>query len=107
MITKEGLERIKHGDGLMVESNGIKHYNATEVLINGYNLTELLEAAEAYGESKADRPVEISKQKTCPHCGSSHVITTTVITIGEGRYSEAETDLCLKCGCDLVGEKNE
>lgn len=50
------------------------------------------------GESKAGEPVEISKQKTCPHCGSSHVITTKVITIGEGRYSEAETDLCLKCG---------
>lgn len=98
MITKEELERIKQGDGLVVESNGIKHYNATEVLINGYNLTELLEAAEAYGESKSDRPVEISKQKTCPHCGSSHVRTTKVITIGEGRYSEAETDLCLKCG---------
>ena len=67
MITKEELERIKQGDGLIVESIGIKHYNATEVLINGYNLTELLEAAEAYGESKSDRPVEISKQKTCPH----------------------------------------
>lgn len=107
MITKEELERIKQGDGLTVESNGIKHYNATEVLINGYSLTEVLEAAEAYGESKADEPVEIPKQKTCPHCGSSHVITTKVITIGEGRYSEAETDLCLKCGCDLVGEKNE
>lgn len=53
-----------------------------------------LEAAKAYKE----------KQKTCPHCGSSHVITTKVITIGEGKYSEAETDLCLKCGRDLVGD---
>lgn len=58
-------------------------------------------------ESKADSPVEIPKQKTCPHCGSSHVITTKVITIGEGRYSEAETDLCLTCGRDLVGDSNE
>ena len=98
MITKEELERIKQGDGLVVESNGIKHYGASEVLINGHSLTEVLEAAAAYGESKSDRLVEISKQKTCPHCGSSHVITTKVITIGEGRYSEAETDLCLKCG---------
>ena len=101
MITKEELERIKQGDGLVVESNGIKHYGASEVLINGHRLTEVLEAAEAYGESKSDRPVEISKQKTCPHCGSSHVITTKVITIGEGQYSEAETSLCLKCGRDL------
>lgn len=107
MITKEELNRIKQGDGLTVESNGIKHYGASEVLINGHSLTEVLEAAAAYGESKADRPVEIPEHKTCPHCGSSHVITTKVITIGEGRYSEAETDLCLKCGCDLVGEKNE
>ena len=98
MITKEELERIKQGDGLVVESNGIKHYGASEVLINGHSLTEVLEAAAAYGESKSDRPVEISKQKTCPHCGRSHVITTKVITIGEGQYSEAETDLCLKCG---------
>lgn len=30
MITKEELDRIKQGDGLMVESNAIKHYNATE-----------------------------------------------------------------------------
>lgn len=59
------------------------------------------------GGSKADSPVEIPKQKTCPHCGSSHVITTKVITIGEGRYSEAETDLCLTCGRDLVGDSNE
>lgn len=211
MITKEDLERIKQGDGLVVESNGIRHYNASEVLINGHSLTEVLEAAEAYkeeqpkvldadgieikpgdelyykdkkpfidgkfagiakelhtdecpnpwegnrpwvryeeggwdlaerlthqkpetlqdviddlrkemlsqefghiirvpaeiinrleaiakrmggdGESKADSPVEIPKRKTCPHCGRSHVITTKVITIGEGRYSEAETDL--------------
>lgn len=57
------------------------------------------------GVSKADSPVEIPKQKTCPHCGSKHVITTKVITIGEGRYSEAETDLCLTCGRDLVGEQ--
>lgn len=221
MITKEELERIKQGDGLTVESNGIRHYNASEVLINGHSLTEVLEAAAEYkeeqpkvldadgveikpgdelyynnknpivkgkfagiakelhtgkcpnswdgnkpwvrykeggwdlakdlthqkpetlqdviddlrkemlsqefghiirvpagiinrleaiakrmgggGGSKADSPVEIPKQKTCPHCGSSHVITTKVITIGEGRYSEAETDLCLKCGRDLVG----
>lgn len=248
MITKEDLERIKQGDGLVVESNGIRHYNASEVLINGHSLTEVLEAAEAYkeeqpkvldadgieikpgdelyykdkkpfidgkfagiakelhtdkcpnpwegitpwvryedggwdlaerlthqkpetlqdviddiyksdtvywkccgiecekcpskidnqtpdayygaddcydaklddikrrleaivkrmgsnGESKADSPVEIPERKTCPHCGSSHVITTKVITIGEGRYSEAETDLCLTCGRDLVGEQ--
>lgn len=62
-----------------------------------------LEAAKAL-QRKQIKP---TKQKTCPHCGSSHVITTKAITIGEGRYSEAETDLCLKCGCDLVGEKNE
>lgn len=55
------------------------------------------------GESKDDSPVEIPERKTCPHCGRSHVITTKVITIGEGRYSEAETDLCLTCGRDLVG----
>lgn len=225
MITKEELERIKQGDGLTVESNGIRHYNASEVLINGHSLTEVLEAAAEYkeeqpkvldadgieikpgdelyyndneysidgdfagiakelhtgkcpnswdgnkpwvrykeggwdlakdlthqkpetlqdviddlrkemlsqefgriirvpagiinrleaiakrmgggGGSKADSPVEIPKQKTCPHCGSSHVITTKVITIGEGRYSEAETDLCLTCGRDLVGDSNE
>lgn len=35
MITKEELERIKQGDGLTVESKGIKHYGASEVLING------------------------------------------------------------------------
>lgn len=216
MITKEELERIKQGDGLTVESNGIRHYNASEVLINGHSLTEVLEAAAAYkeeqpkvldadgieikpgdelyykdkkpfidgkfagiakelhtdecpnpwegnrpwvryeeggwdlaerlthqkpetlqdviddlrkemlsqefghiirvpaeiinrleaiakrmgggGESKADSPVEIPERKTCPLCGRSHVITTKVITIGEGRYSEAETDLCLTCG---------
>lgn len=247
MITKEELERIKRGDGLTVESNGIRHYNASEVLINGHSLTEVLEAAEAYkeeqpkvldadgveikpgdklyrsdkipplagrsagvvksvhadncpnplegnkpwvryekggwdlaeglthqkpetlqdviedtdkyfteywgcadklcsecpakingktpddyyktdgnchiamrkdikrrleaiakrmgsnGESKADSPAEIPERKTCPHCGRSHIITTKVITIGEGRYSEAETDLCLTCGRDLVG----
>lgn len=219
MITKEELERIKQGDGLVVESNGIRHYNASEVLINGHSLTEVLEAAEAYkeeqpkvldadgveikpgdelyykdkkpfidgkfagiakelhtdecpnpwegnrpwvryeeggwdlaerlthqkpetlqdviddlrkemlsqefghiirvpaeiinrleaiakrmggdGESKADSPVEIPERKTCPHCSSSHVITTKVITIGEGKYSEAETSLCLKCGRNL------
>lgn len=50
------------------------------------------------GGSKADSPVEIPERKTCPHCGRNHVITTKVITIGEGRYSEAETDLCLTCG---------
>lgn len=55
------------------------------------------------GESKAYSPVEIPERKTCPHCGRSHVITTKVITIGEGRYSEAETDLCLKCGRNLMG----
>lgn len=57
------------------------------------------------GESKADSSVEIPERKTCPHCGRSHVITTKVITIGCGKYSEAETDLCLKCGRDLVGEQ--
>ena len=247
MITKEELERIKQGDGLIVESNGIRHYNASEVLINGYSLIELLEAAEAYkgkqpkvldadgveikpgdklyrsdkipplagrsagvvksvhadncpnplegnkpwvryekggwdlaeglthqqpetlqdviadmdkyyieywgcsdcdceecpakingktpndyydtdgncifamyediqcrlkaiakrisgdGENKADSPVEIPERKTCPHCGSKHVITTKVITIGGGKHSEAETDFCLTCGRDLVG----
>lgn len=220
MITKEELVRIKQGDGLVVESNGIRHYNASEVLINGHSLTEVLEVAAAYkeeqpkvldadgieikpgdelyykdkkpfidgkfagiakelhtdecpnpwegnrpwvryeeggwdlaerlthqkpenlqdviddlrkemlsqefghiirvpaeiinrleaiakrmggdGERKADSPVEIPERKTCPHCGRSHVITTKVITIGEGRYSEAETDLCLTCGRDLV-----
>lgn len=223
MITKEELERIKQGDGLVVESNGIRHYGASEVLINGHSLTEVLEAAEAYkeeqpkvldadgveikpgdelyykdkkpfidgkfagiakelhtdecpnpwegnrpwvryeeggwdlaerlthqkpetlqdviddlrkeilsqefghiirvpagiinrleainkrmggdGESKADEPVEIPEQKTCPHCGRSHVITAKSIIIGEGKYSEAETDFCLKCGRDLVGEQ--
>lgn len=55
------------------------------------------------GESKADSPVEIPERKTCPRCGSKHVITTKAITIGDGRYSEAETDLCLTCGRDLVG----
>lgn len=223
MITKEELVRIKQGDGLVVESNGIRHYNASEVLINGHSLTEVLEAAAAYkeeqpkvldadgieikpgdelyykdkkpfidgkfagiakelhtdecpnpwegnrpwvryeeggwdlaerlthqkpenlqdviddlrkemlsqefghiirvpaeiinrleaiakrmggdGERKADSPVEIPERKTCPHCGRSHVITTKVITIGEGKYSEAETDLCLTCGRDLVGEQ--
>ena len=216
MITKEELVRIKQGDGLVVESNGIRHYNASEVLINGHSLTEVLEAAAAYkeeqpkvldadgieikpgdelyykdkkpfidgkfagiakelhtdecpnpwegnrpwvryeeggwdlaerlthqkpetlqdviddlrkemlsqefghiirvpaeiinrlesiakrmgggGGSKADSPVDIPERKTCPHCGRSHVITTKVITIGE-----AETDLCLTCGRDLVG----
>ena len=98
MITKEELERIKQGDGLTVESNGIKHYGASEVLINGHSLIEVLEAAAAYRESKDDSPVEIPKR----NCGSSHVITTKVITIGEGKYSEAETDLCLTCGRDLV-----
>ena len=52
MITKEELERIKQGDGLVVESNGIRHYNASEVLINGHSLTEVLEAAEAYKEEQ-------------------------------------------------------
>lgn len=223
MITKEELVRIKKGDGLVVESNGIRHYNASEVLINGHSLTEVLEAAAAYkeeqpkvldadgieikpgdelyykdkkpfidgkfagiakelhtdecpnpwegnrpwvryeeggwdlaerlthqkpenlqdviddlrkemlsqefghiirvpaeiinrleaiakrmggdGERKADSPVEIPERKTCPHCGSKHVITTKAITIGEGKYSEAETDLCLTCGRNLVGEQ--
>lgn len=91
MITIEELERIKQGDGLAVESNGIRHYGASEVLIKGHRLTEVLEAAEAYGES-ADSPVEIPERKTCPHCGRSHVITTKVITSGGGKYSEAETD---------------
>lgn len=57
------------------------------------------------GESKADSPVEIPERKTCPHCGSSHVITTKVITISGGKRSEEETDFCLKCGRDLVGEQ--
>lgn len=57
-----------------------------------------LEAAKAL-QRKQIKP---TKQKTCPHCGSSHVITTKVITIGEGQYSEAETDLCLKCGYDFT-----
>lgn len=61
-----------------------------------------LEAAKAL-QRKQIKP---TKQKTCPHCGSSNVITTKVITIGEGKYSEAETDLCLKCGRDLVGRKS-
>ena len=47
---------------------------------------------------KDERQAKPTDQQTCPHCGSNHVITTTVITIGEGQYSEAETDLCLKCG---------
>lgn len=106
MITKEELERIKQGDGLTVESNGIKHYGASEVLINGYNLTELLEAAEAYGGGKTDNPDKPTDQQTCPHCGSSNVITTKAITIGEGRYSEAETDLCLKCGYDFTNTRS-
>lgn len=62
-----------------------------------------LEAAKAL-QRKQIKP---TKQNTCPHCGSSNVITTKVITIGEGKYSEAETDLCLKCGRDLVGDSNE
>lgn len=62
-----------------------------------------LEAAKAL-QRKQIKP---TKQKICPHCGSSNVITTKVITIGEGKYSEAETDLCLKCGRDLVGDSNE
>lgn len=65
-----------------------------------------LEATKAYKE-KQKQSVDIPEQKTCPHCGSSNVITTKVITIGEGKYSEAETDLCLKCGMDLVGDSNE
>lgn len=52
--------------------------------------------------AKGERQAKPTDQQTCPHCGSNHVITTTVITIGEGQYSEAETDLCLKCGRDLV-----
>lgn len=58
-----------------------------------------LEAAKAL-QRKQIKP---TKQKTCPHCGSSNVITTKAITIGEGKYSEAETDLCLKCGRNLMG----
>lgn len=57
------------------------------------------------GESKANSPVEIPKQKTCPRCGSKHVITTKAITIGEGKYSEAETDLCLTCRLNFAGEQ--
>lgn len=48
--------------------------------------------------AKGERQAKPTDQQTCPHCGSNHVITTTVITIGGGQYSEAETDLCLKCG---------
>lgn len=48
--------------------------------------------------AKGERQAKPTDQQTCPRCGSSHVITTTVITIGKGQYSEAETDLCLKCG---------
>lgn len=48
--------------------------------------------------AKGERQAKPTDQQTCPRCGSNHVITTTVITIGEGQYSEAETDLCLKCG---------
>ncbi len=59
------------------------------------------------GESKDDSPVEIPKQKTCPRCGSKHVITTKAITIGEGKYSEAETDLCLTCRLNFAGDSNE
>lgn len=62
-----------------------------------------LEAAKARKERHAN-PTEALKQKTCPRCGSSHVITTKVITIGEGKCSETETDLCLTCGRDLVGD---
>ncbi len=47
---------------------------------------------------KDERQAKPTDQQTCPHCNGSHVITTTVITIGEGQYSEAETSLCLKCG---------
>lgn len=52
---------------------------------------------------KDERQAKPTVQQTCPHCNGSHVITTTVITIGEGQYSEAETSLCLTCGRDLVG----
>lgn len=76
-----------------------------------WKIIERLKALEermgGEGESKADSLVEIPERKTCPHCGSNHVITTTVITIGEGQYSEAETSLCLKCGRDLVCDSNE
>ena len=65
-----------------------------------------LEAAKAYKE-KQKQSVETPKKKTCPHCGSSNVITTKVITIGGGKRSEEETDLCLTCGRDLVGDSNE
>ena len=47
---------------------------------------------------KDERQAKPTDQQTCPHCNGSHVITTTDITIGEGQYSEAETNLCLKCG---------
>lgn len=57
------------------------------------------------GESRTYSPVEIPKQKTCPRCGSKHVITTKAITIGEGKYSEAETDLCLTCRLNFAGEQ--
>lgn len=70
-------------------------------------LKAIAECMGGDGESKADEPVEIPEQKTCPHCGSSHVIVTKVITIGEGKRSEEETDFCLTCGRDLVGGSNE
>lgn len=77
-------------------------YRLEEINKRTCDATEL-EAAKAL-QRKQIKP---TKQKTCPHCGSSNVITTKVITIGEGKYSEAETDLCLKCGRDLVGDSNE
>lgn len=54
---------------------------------------------------KDERKAKPTDQQTCPHCGRSHVITTKVITIGEGKYSEAETGLCLTCRLNFAGEQ--
>lgn len=37
MITKEELERIKQGDGLVIESNGIKCYHWRRTVQRGRN----------------------------------------------------------------------
>ena len=96
MISKEELEDIYEGPA-KVKINSITFDYPDQVLINGYKLSDLIESVEAYGKGHAN-PIEMLNHKTCPHCSSSHVITTKAITIGEGGYSEAETDLCLECG---------
>lgn len=96
MITLQEIEDIKKGPA-KVKINSITFDYPDQVLINGYKLSDLIESVEAYGKGHAN-PIEALNHKTCHHCGRSHVITTKVITIGEGRYSEAETDLCLECG---------